>query len=166
MRLLPGPAQDAGGAAPAAVVEPRTSPAGEPNHEKMSHAMSNEPPVSRAHEQWARFRFSVVGPWLAAPPERGQLQAQLEKLSAQPWRHPISGQWVQFGLSTIQRWDYIALEAKQDPVAALRRKTRSDQGQHPTLSLPLRELLFTQYRQQPRGSYQLHTKCGQFNYVA
>ena len=108
--------------------------------------MSNEPPVSRAHEQWARFRFSVVGPWLAAPPERGQLQAQLEKLSAQPWRHPISGQWVQFGLSTIPRWDYIALESKQDPVAALRRKTRSDQGQHPALSLPLRELLFTQYR--------------------
>jgi putative transposase len=94
----------------------------------MSNAMSNEPPVSRSHEQWARFRFSVVGPLLAAPPQRGQLQAQLEKLSAQPWRHPIGGQWVQFGLSTIERWYYIALAAKQDPVAALRRKTRSDQG--------------------------------------
>ena len=123
----------------------------------MSNAMSNEPSVSRSHEQWARFRFSVVGPLLAAPPQRGQLQAQLEKLSAQKWRHPISGQWVQFGRSTLERWYYIALEAKQDPVAALRRKTRSDQGQHPALSLPLRELLLTQYRQHPNWSYQLHT---------
>jgi hypothetical protein len=123
----------------------------------MSNAMSNEPSVSRSHEQWARFRFSVVGPLLAAPPQRGQLQAQLEKLSAQQWRHPISGQGVQFGLSTIERWYYIALEAKHDPVAALRRKTRSDQGQHPALSLPLRELLLTQYRQHPNWSYQLHT---------
>jgi hypothetical protein len=59
--------------------------------------MSEEPRISRSHEQWARFRFSVVGPLLAAPPERGQLQSQLEKLAAQKWRHPISGQWVQFG---------------------------------------------------------------------
>jgi putative transposase len=119
--------------------------------------MSNEPPISRSSEQWARLRFSVVGPLLAAPPERGQLQAQLEKLSAQKWLHPISGQWVQFGLSTIERWYYTALEAKLDPVAALRRKTRSDQGQHPALSASLRESLLTQYRQHPSWSYQLHT---------
>lgn len=122
----------------------------------MNNAMSDEPRLCRWPEQWARFRFSVVGPLLAAPPQRGQLQAQLEKLSAQTWRHPRSGQGVQFGLSTIERWYYTALEARHDPVAALRRKTRSDQGQHPALSPPLRELLLTQYRQHPSWSYQLH----------
>jgi len=123
---------------------------------KMNHAMSDEPGIARSHEQWARFRFSVVGPLLAAPPERGQLQSQLEKLAAQKWRHPTSGQWVQFGLSTIERWFYLALREKQDPVAALRRKTRSDQGQHPALSQPLRQALTLQYQQHPNWSYQLH----------
>lgn len=123
---------------------------------KMNDAMSDEPGISRSHEQWARFRFSVVGPLLAAPPERGQLQSQLEKLAAQKWRHPLSGQWVQFGLSTIERWFYLALREKQDPVAALRRKTRSDQGRHPALSQPLREALALQYQQHPNWSYQLH----------
>lgn len=118
--------------------------------------MSDHDPVSRSHEEWARFRFSVVGPLLAAPPERGQLQARLEGLAAQKWRHPISRDWVQFGLSTIERWYYTALNEKQDPVAALRRKPRSDSGQHPALSLPLRELLAAQYRQHPSWSYQLH----------
>ena len=123
---------------------------------KMNHAMSDEPGIARSHEQWARFRFSVVGPLLAAPPERGQLQSRLEKLAAQKWRHPTSGQWVQFGLSTIERWFYLALREKQDPVAALRRKTRSDQGQHPALSQTLRQALTLQYQQHPNWSYQLH----------
>jgi transposase InsO family protein len=123
---------------------------------KTNHAMSDESGISRSHERWARFRFSVVGPLLAAPPERGQLQSQLEKLAAQKWRHPINGQWVQFGLSTLERWFYLALREKQDPVAALRRKPRSDQGQHPALSQPLREALTLQYQQHPNWSYQLH----------
>jgi putative transposase len=41
---------------------------------------------------------------LAAPPERGELQEQLKSLAAKKWHHPITGQWVQFGLSTIERW--------------------------------------------------------------
>ena len=117
--------------------------------------MSEHDPISRSHEQWARFRFSVVGPLLAAPPERGQLQAHLEGLAAKKWRHPISGHWVQFGLSTIERWYYTALNEKQDPVTALRRKHRSDSGQHPALSPKLRELLAAQHRQHPSWSYQL-----------
>jgi len=35
-----------------------------------------------SHEQWARFRFSVIGPLLAAPPARGDLQEQLKSLAA------------------------------------------------------------------------------------
>ena len=118
--------------------------------------MSDPQPSPRSQEQWARFRFSVVGPLLAAPPAPGELQARLEALAAQKWRHPIHGQWVPFGLSTIERWYYTALHAKQDPVAALRRKPRSDQGQHPALSQPLRDALTLQYRQHPHWSYQLH----------
>ena len=92
--------------------------------------MPDTPPSPRAHEAWARFRFSVVGPLLAAPPARGELQSRLRELAAQRWRHPIHGEWVEFGASTIERWYYLALNEKQDPVAALRRKLRSDSGQH------------------------------------
>src|SRR5262245_31133401 len=122
----------------------------------MKNAMSQDSEALRSHEQWARFRFSVVGPLLAAPPQRGQLQEQLKGLAAQKWRHPINGQWVQFGLSTIEGWYYTARNEKQDPMQALRRKIRSDQGQHPALKPPVRELLLTQYRQHPSWSYQLH----------
>lgn len=118
--------------------------------------MSDNTPIPRSHQQWARLRFSVVGPLLASPPSRGELQERLRELAAQKWRHPITAQWVQFGASTIERWYYLALNEKQDPVAALQRKLRSDLGQHPGLSLPLREALVLQYRQHPNWSYQLH----------
>ena len=114
------------------------------------------PSIPRSHEAWARFRFSVVGPLLAAPPQRGALQARLAELAAQEWRHPITGQGVQFGYSTLECWYYMALAAPADPVAALRRQIRSDSGQHPALSSPLREALAAQYHQHPNWSYQLH----------
>lgn len=120
-------------------------------------AMSKGLEPSGGPQQWARFRFSVVGPLLAAPASRGELQAQLQSLAAKSWRHPITGDWVQFGLSTIERWYYTARNEKRDPVQALRRKIRSDQGQHPALGPQVRELLLTQYRQHPGWSYQLHT---------
>lgn len=113
-------------------------------------------PIIRSHQAWARLRFSVVGPLLASPPSRGELGGRLEELAGCKWRHPISGQWVQFGLSTIERWYYLARKEKQDPVSALRRKLRSDSGQHPGLSLALRQALVLQYRQHPSWSYQLH----------
>ena len=93
----------------------------------MKSAMSNLFESGRSHEQWARFRFSVIGPLLAAPPDWGELQEQLKSLAAKKWHHPISGQRVQFGLSTIERWFYTARNQKKDPVQALRRKIRSDQ---------------------------------------
>ena len=94
---------------------------------------------------------------MAAPPDRGQLQIQLRDLAAQKWRHPINGQWVQFGLSTIERWYYKAARSKEGPVDVLKRKIRSDQGQHPALSARLAEVLAAQYRQHPNWSYQLHS---------
>ncbi len=118
--------------------------------------MSNEAELFRSHEPWARLRLSVIGPWLAAPPERGQLQEQLQNFAANKWRHPSTGQWVQFGLSTIERWFYTARHEQNDPVQALRRKIRSDHGQYPAVGPKLAEVLALQYRQHPSWSYQLH----------
>lgn len=116
----------------------------------------NESPPSRSPERWAHLRFGIVGPLLAAPAERGQLQGQLEILAAKEWRHPVSGAWIRFGLSTIERWYYAARAEKTDPVKALRRKIRSDDGQHPGISPGVAERLTVQYRSHPSWSYQLH----------
>jgi len=107
-------------------------------------------------EKWAHFRFSVIGPLLAAPPARGELKQELEILAGKTWRHPLTAQWVQFGLSTIERWYYMALGEPKDPVGVLGRKIRQDCGTHPSLSMELRGVLLEQYRQHPSWSYQLH----------
>ncbi|MCU0894490.1 MAG: DDE-type integrase/transposase/recombinase [Rhodospirillales bacterium] len=112
-------------------------------------------PIS-SPERWAHLRFSVVGPLLASPPIRGQLRARLRALADQAWRHPTSGQWMHFGVSTIERWYYRALRAKQDPVGVLRRQVRADAGTFPALPAALGEKLVTQYRAHPQWSYQLH----------
>jgi putative transposase len=123
---------------------------------KERHRMEKEPQSSRSIERWAHFRFSVIGPLLAAPPPRGQLQHQLEELAVKKWRHPISREWTLLGLSTIERWYYKALHSKDGPVDVLKRKIRCDYGKHPALSPSLAELLASQYRQHPSWSYQLH----------
>ena len=102
MRFIPTPAEDAGG--PNTGSGGRSQTALQGRAKKMKSAMSNLFGVARSHERWARFRFSVIGPLLAAPPERGELQEQLKSLAAKKWHHPITGQRVQFGLSTIERW--------------------------------------------------------------
>jgi hypothetical protein len=74
-------------------------------------------------DRWARLRFSIIGPLLAAPPAPGEVHGPLATLAARTWRHPISGQDVRFGLSTIERWYYAARSAA-DPIAALRDRPR------------------------------------------
>lgn len=106
-------------------------------------------------EKWATFRFAVVGPLLAAPPESGELQALLEELSQRQWRHPITGVQVQFGVSTIERW-YYAARRTVSPVEALRRKVRSDRGGQRVLGAELAAELRAQYRAHPSWSCQLH----------
>jgi putative transposase len=110
----------------------------------------------RRYQRWAHLRFSIVGPLLAAPPERGELRAELETLAAKQWLHPVTGQPVRFGLSTIQRWYYTARAEKRDPVGVLRRKIRSDAGQHRSVDEELARLLEAQYRAHRSWSYQLH----------
>jgi transposase InsO family protein len=119
--------------------------------------VEKEPQGSRPIERWAHFRFSVIGPLLAAPAQRGQLQAQLEQLALKKWRHPITGDWALFSFSTIERWYYKALHSQEGPVEVLKRKIRCDHGKHPALRPGLAALLAGQYRQHPSWSYQLHS---------
>jgi putative transposase len=108
------------------------------------------------HERWANLRFSVVGPLLAAPPAHGHLQAELERLAAKEWRHPVTHQPVRFGLSTIQHWYYAAKNAPVDPVGRLRKKPRKDLGRHTAISDALKHAIHVQHAAHPGWSYQLH----------
>ena len=116
--------------------------------------MDDDEGLSRP-ERWARLRFAVVGPLLASPPPPGQLRIELEQLARKLWRHPTKGEPVQFGLSTIERWFYEA-RATDDPIEALRRKSRCDAGRQRTIGTELAQALRQQYRDHPKWSYQLH----------
>jgi transposase InsO family protein len=108
------------------------------------------------HERWANLRFSVVGHLLAAPPRRGELQAELERLAAKPWRHPVTNEPTHFGLKTIQHWYYQAKNAPVDPVGKLRKKPRKDQGRQTAISDALKQALHAQYAAHRSWTYQLH----------
>lgn len=117
----------------------------------------SDPKHERRRGDWARFRFSVVGPLLAAPPKRGELRGELLRLSETTWRHPVSGEPVCFSLSTIERWLYAARHEHQDPVGVLGRRIRKDAGRQRSLSDRLRVALRGQYKAHPSWSYRLHT---------
>ena len=118
--------------------------------------MTDQPdPADR--DRWARLRFAIIGPLLAAPPAKGELQDALRALSRRTWEHPTTGSPIQFGKSTLERWFYAARRASQDPVAVLKTKVRSDAGRHRMLSPRLIEAIHAQYRDHPSWSVQLHT---------
>jgi transposase InsO family protein len=106
-------------------------------------------------DRWARLRFSIIGPLLAAPPESGDLQSALGLLAAKTWRHPTSGLDVTFGLSTLQRWYYAARQA-EDPVAALKDRLRGGINHFPSLLPSVIDTLTLQYREHPGWTAQLH----------
>ena len=105
---------------------------------------------------WAHFRFSVIGGLLARPPDKGDLQQEIEKLASRVYLHPTKDEWVTFGASTIERWYYLALNA-DDPIKALGRKIRSDAGKATAMSPRLLDALGKQYAKYPKWSYKLHT---------
>jgi transposase InsO family protein len=107
-------------------------------------------------ERWARLRFAVVGPLLAAPPDRGELRVELERLATKIWRHPVTDEPVRFGVSTLERWLSAARHARRDPVGELRRRVRKDAGCQRSVSSRLRLALQAQYKAHPGWSYQLH----------
>ena len=104
---------------------------------------------------WARFRFSVVGSLLSAPPGKGQTKAALQSLAARIWTHPVSGEETRFALATIERWYYTARRAKDDPVGVLRRTVRKDCGKV-SLTAEQIEHLRQQYEDHKHWTYQLH----------
>ena len=106
-------------------------------------------------DRWARLRFSIIGPLLAAPPAAGELIRALTGLAAKSWRHPVSGLDVCFGVSTLERWYYVA-RCAADPVAALRDRLRGNIGRFPSLTPALIDCLTTQYREHPGWTMQLH----------
>jgi transposase InsO family protein len=111
----------------------------------------------RALKNWAHLRFSIVGPLLATPPEKGELAKELEKLASRRYPHPTrEGEWVTFAFSTLERWYYQALET-DDPVASLSRKVRTDSGQCKAVDSNLLQILKNQYGNFPQWSRQLHS---------
>lgn len=110
-------------------------------------------PVQR--DRWARLRFSIIGPLLAAPPAPGELHGALRLLAAKRWRHPVSGLDVVFGASTLERWYYAARRAN-DPVAALKDRLRGDGHRFPSMAPLVIDTLTIQYREHPGWTVQLH----------
>ena len=106
----------------------------------------DDDPLKR--DRWARLRFAIIGPLLAAPPAAGDLQAALSELAARAWRHPETGLEVRFGASTIERW-YYAARTVADPMTVLRNQIRSDIGSFPSVSAQAAEALRAQYLEHP-----------------
>lgn len=106
-------------------------------------------------DRWARFRFSVIGPLLSAPPAKGELRGELSRLAAKLYKHPINDSGLRLGASTIERWYYAARDAA-DPVEALKSRLRKDRGAHPSLSFAIRALLLSQHQAHPSWRYRLH----------
>lgn len=106
-------------------------------------------------DAFARLRFSIIGPLLAAPPKPAELQSELARLGARVWRHPVTGLDITFATSTLERWYYLARRAS-DPVAALKNRLRGDTQRFPSLSAVVIEALTQQYREHPGWTMQLH----------
>ncbi|MCP4536475.1 MAG: transposase family protein [Chloroflexi bacterium] len=112
-------------------------------------------PTEEDPDRWARLRFAIIGPLLAAPPPRGQLRKTIAALVNKDWVHPVDGTTIRFGFATLERWYYAAYKAK-DPVAALRRQLREDAGRFRMLSAALIHELEMQYKAHTGWTVQLH----------
>ena len=99
----------------------------------------------RIPDRWAQLRHAVIGSLLASPPERGALEGRLTALAAQPWTHPVTGDRVRFGRSTIERWFLKARKERRDPLAALARKVRRDRGLPTAIGSALAARIVAQY---------------------
>ena len=113
------------------------------------------PPKTGTAEPVALFRFSIVASLLAAPPPRGTLAGELDKLAASVWTHPVHGEPVQYGRSTIERWYYTA-HASDSPTVALQRKPRSDLGESRVMTDALCAAIREQHALYPEFSYRCH----------
>jgi len=108
-----------------------------------------------ARDRWARLRFSIVGGLLAQPPKKAQLRARLKELAKKAWRHPLTGQDIRFGYSTLERWFYAAKKT-EDPLKALRERPRANAGRLRSLTPLAVTILTAQYREHPNWTALLH----------
>jgi putative transposase len=108
-----------------------------------------------ARVRWARLRFSIIGPLLAAPADEGDLKRRIDELAARAWKHPQTGEATRFSFKTIERWFYAARH-ESDPIAALARKVPSHAGTHPTITAAVGEAIVRQHEEHPRWTFQLH----------
>lgn len=106
-------------------------------------------------DRWARLRFAIIGPLLAAPPAPRELRGALRLLATKTWRHPVSGLDVEFSMSTLERW-YYAARGATDPVAALKDRLRGDGTRFPSMAAQVAEALRAQYCEHPGWTVQLH----------
>jgi transposase len=111
--------------------------------------------VSDTSRRWGEFRFAVVGHLVFSAVKRGKLGPELRSLSAKKWKHPISGRWVTFGYSTIERWHYIALKNPKAAICALARRRR-DVGVPRRLSEQVQRRLARQAKRNSSWTYTQH----------
>ena len=102
--------------------------------------------------RWARLRFSIIGPLLLAPPQLGKLHETLLELASKTYRHPVTGDPICFGVSTIKRWLCQARKADQDALETLARNVPSNAGTPLATSVALKQALYAQHRQRPVGN--------------
>lgn len=115
----------------------------------------NDPTARRPREAWAHLRFTVISRLMMKPPARGELQDELRALASETWFHPITGEPLSFGFSSIERWYYQAL-GHPNPVEALMGEVRKDAGLCRSMSLELKKALVAQYQLHIYWSYTLH----------
>ena len=108
-------------------------------------------------KRWAEFRFAVIGPLLASPPETGSLYATLGKLAEKEWIHPIHGKPFMLSTPTLERWYYRAKNEKRDIVSSLLPKKRSDTGEQDALPDHWKTWLAESYGRHRRWTWQLHS---------
>ncbi len=115
--------------------------------------MSSDDPLL-LRDRWSRLRFAIIGSLLVAPPKGGELKAALQELSKKSWEHPRTKELVRFGYSTIEKWFYTARD-KDDPVGALRERSRGTAGRLRSLSAQAIEALSALYHANTNWSAKL-----------
>ncbi len=115
--------------------------------------MTSESEIPRP-TRLGRLRFAAVSSLFYDPPKHGELKQRLQALSQISWKDPDTGEYTTFGASTLERWFYKAKD-KPDPVAALISTKRPEAGSHPSICVPLKDIITVLWQQHPGWSYQL-----------
>jgi len=106
-------------------------------------------------ETVAVFRSQIVGALTCRDLARGELKAELVKLSQERYRPPGCTATRTYAVPTLQRWYY---RYRQGGLEALRPKVRRDRGRARALTPDQRKLLLDIRREYPSASAELIVK--------